>query len=91
MQYWLLYTAIWIGVIIIANLDLNENYSPVMLGIGAIAAGYVTALVMYNLEDQIKYLFRKAFSGERKLGLSSRIKKPKFRLKMIPDLSASGR
>jgi hypothetical protein len=85
MQYWLLYTAVWIGIIILLKLDENEDYSLFLLVLIALVAGYATALMAYNLEDYIKYAFRKLFSRKSKIGLSARIKKPKFRFRMIPD------
>lgn len=82
MQYWLLCVGIWMVCILMNDIEypLLDMLKYSVLG------GYVTALIIYNLEDYIKYIFKKLFSTTSKVA-PSRIRKPKFRFKFIPDLS----
>lgn len=86
LQYWLLCIGIWMVAILTSDIE----YPLTELFLYSILGGYITALFVYNIEDYIRYFFKKIFSATSKVA-PYRIKKPKFRFKFIPDIFSKDR
>jgi hypothetical protein len=86
LHYWLLFTGIWLVGILFSQPEPEPEFTLLSMFGMAIGLGYISAMIMYNFEDQFRFLLRKIFTSRNRFTSPSRRPMPKWKFRIIPDL-----